>query len=773
MGPLRRSLLSGVAWLLLIAPALSQLPTGPAPESNLKLTAPIDRWDEAIPLGNGLVGGLLWGGEHLVKLSLDRGDLWDTRTPDTWRRPDCNYAMVRRLVSEGKQRELEETFRQVYLDHPYPTKIPAGRLEINLGASRRIEAFELDLATATAGARLDEGSVEAFTTMMSPVDPRQDIPVKPLDILRRSAWHVEPITMLRITGAEPVCSLVPPAAVKKLGYPPAELGKDGQCQWFVQKTQGRQSFAVVVAQRPRAGATEVAVTITTTDDGADPLAVGKRLASAAVERDYDELHRLHAVWWKAIWDGSGVRLPDAAVQQQYDLVQYFYGAASRPGFPPIPLQGLWTADAGDLPPWKGDYHNDLNTQLTYWAYLASGRFGEGAAFLDFMWKLLPRHRRFAREFFHAPGAAVPGVMSLAGDPMGGWCAYSLSPTMGAWVAQAFYLHWRYTMDDEFLVRRAYPYCEAIAQCLEALLKPDASGKLKLPLSSSPEIHDNRPESWLTPNSNFDLALLRWLFGALVEMAEARSDATGADHWRSVLDRLDPLAVEDDDGLLRLAPDESLTESHRHFSHLMAIHPLGTLTIEGSPRDRKIIDASLDQLERLGTRKWCGYSFSWLACMAARTGKPELAQKNLDIYLKAFISRNGFHLNGDYKRLGYSDFHYRPFTLEGNFAAAQAVHEMLLQSWGGTVRVFPAVPKAWGDVSFRDLRAEGAFIVSAERHAGKTASIRIRTNRGGTLRLRDPFDGRPAAWNRDDVRLDGTDYLCKLAPGETLEGTAKP
>ena len=132
---------------------------------------------------------------------------------------------------------------------------------------------------------------------------------------------------------------------------------------------------------------------------------------------------------------------------------------------------------------------------------------------------------------------------------------------------------------------------------------------------------------------------------------------------------------------------------------MAIHPLGILTVEGSPRDRKIIAASLAQIDRLGTKAWCGYSFSWMACLGARAGQPDRALSNLKLFVEAFISRNGFHLNGDQTGRGYSSFTYRPFTLEGNFAAGQAVHEMLLQSWGGVVRVFPAVP---GQVGRRRL-----------------------------------------------------------------------
>ena len=118
-------------------------------------------------------------------------------------------------------------------------------------------------------------------------------------------------------------------------------------------------------------------------------------------------------------------------------------------------------------------------------------------------------------------------MSLAGAPLGGWGQYSLSPTMGAWNAHLFYLHWRHTGDAAFLRDRAYPFCREIGICLRALLKPGADGLLRLPLSSSPEIFDNTRRAFLKPNSNYDLASMKMLFLALAEMAAALGDATAA------------------------------------------------------------------------------------------------------------------------------------------------------------------------------------------------------------------------------------------------------
>ncbi len=737
--------------MLLVVSALAAEPAalGPAESSNLELAAPIDRWDEAVPLGNGLTGGLLWGGGNAIKLSLDRGDLWDLRTPPTLLRDDWTYATVQKLVAEKNQAKLVEMFDAPYGATPYPTKIPAGRLEIALDPSQKIAGFSLDLKTAVGRAKAAAGGVEVFFDASEPI--------------------ARPVVMIRIHGPAPKWKLVPPASVKQLGYPAAQVQSEGDRQWFVQETATGLKYAVVAQSRRAADHTQMALTIVSSGDSPRVLRRGQELVETALGAGYDSLFERHAAWWKGFWARSGVRLPDAAIQQQYDLVQYFYGAASRRGAPPIPLQGVWTADEGTLPPWHGDYHHDLNTQLTYWAYLASGRFDEGEAFVDFMWRLLPAQRKFARAFYAAPGAAVPGVMTLDGKPMGGWGQYSLSPTMGAWVAQAFHWHWLYTGDEKFLADRAYPYCAEIGRCLESLLKPGADGKLKLPLSTSPEIHDNSLKAWLAPNSNFDLSLVRWLYGALGEMAARLGKNDEAARWRKTLDRLDPPAVDEKTLVLKLAPGEMLTVSHRHFSHLMPIYPLGTLTVEGGDRQRRIVEASIDHLERLGTSAWCGYSFSWMAAMAARAGQSDRALRHLEIFVKAFVSRNGFHLNGDYKRLGYSSFAYRPFTLEGNFAAGQAVHEMLLQSWGGTLRVFPAVPDKWAAASFDDLRGEGALRVSARREGGRTTWVRIATDRGGQVRLRDPFAGRPARWSRQDVARDGRDYLCRLSAGETLVG----
>jgi alpha-L-fucosidase 2 len=321
------------------------------------------------------------------------------------------------------------------------------------------------------------------------------------------------------------------------------------------------------------------------------------------------------------------------------------------------------------------------------------------------------------------------------------------------------------MDRSFLSDCAYPWLAEIATGIVDLLE-EKEGKLYLPLSSSPEIHDNTQRAWLEPNSNYDLALMHWAFAGLEEMADALDKTDDAAKWNALRHQLNDLHV-DDQNVLMFAYGEPFAESHRHHSHTLAIHPLGTLHIEGSDRDRAVIRATLDRMQAKETQAWVGYSFSWFSCILARAGRSEEALQYLVDYQHAFLLRNGFHANGDQLGAGLSGFRYRPFTLEGNFLAMEAIHEMLLQSWGGRVRVFPAVSMKWADVSFCDLRAQGGLKVSAERRRGKTVRVTITATVDQPLRLIDPFAGRPFQSNRE-LEQAGDELRCRLKAGQTLE-----
>ena len=139
---------------------------------------------------------------------------------------------------------------------------------------------------------------------------------------------------------------------------------------------------------------------------------------------------------------------------------YLFASASRKGAPPISLQAVWTADNGSFPPWRGDFHNDLNTQLSYWPGYASNHLEESSVFTDWLWRIKPAAKKYTQHLFKDSGLNVPGVGTLVGRPMGRWAQYSFSPTVSCWLAQNFYWQWIYSGDINFLKQYAYPWVQA-------------------------------------------------------------------------------------------------------------------------------------------------------------------------------------------------------------------------------------------------------------------------------------------------------------------------
>lgn len=334
---------------------------------------------------------------------------------------------------------------------------------------------------------------------------------------------------------------------------------------------------------------------------------------------------------------------------------------------------------------------------------------------------------------------IPGVCTLTGEPMGGWCQYAMSQTVGAWLAQHFYLHWKFSADRVFLEERAYPFLKDVAVYMEQNSFVDDQGVRRLEFSSSPEIFDNSLSAWFPKMTNFDLSLMHFLFGATSELARELGSEKEARHWAALKAQLADFNL-DEEGSLTFAEGFPYAASHRHFSHALAIHPLGIIDWNDGEKAQGIIRATLKKMEDYGPDYWTGYTYAWFANMKARAFDGEGAAEALRTFAECFCLKNTFHVNGDQSGRGKSRFTYRPFTLEGNFAFASGIQEMLLQSHTGTIRVFPAIPEGWKDVSFENLRAMGAFLVSAVRKDGKVVKLRVYSEKGGHLNIVSPVDG---------------------------------
>ncbi len=739
-----------------------------SPSSNdLVFTGLATTWDEGMPLGNAIIGALIWQKDSSLRISLDHVGLWDLRpmvNRDSL--PVRNFKWVQERVHKKDYRPVQQMYDVPYDSSAFPTKIPGGALVFNIAKLGKVDSVHLFLNNALCEVKWDGGA--RLQTFVHATENQgwfrfENVP---------TGFKPELVSPVYQAPSGGVSSPVSGQDLRRLGYSQGEIVTNGNTIVYHQPGSEGFYYEIAVSYRQSGKNLEGAWTITPKpEDGTQPGNIAGYVENA-LRQGFLSSYATHNTWWKDYWTQSSINLPDPVLAKQYYNEMYKFGSAARSYSPPVSLQAVWTADNGKLPPWKGDFHHDLNTQLSYWPCYAGNRLTEGAGYLNWLWKTMPTNKRYTSEYFGIDGLAVPGVATLKGEPMAGWIQYSFGTTVSAWLSQHFYLHWKYSQDGDFLKNRAYPYIKDVAVFLDKISVKDTGGKRKLPISSSPEIFDNSLQAWFHTTTNYDLGLIRFVYTAAAELAAVLGMQEDATRWKTILDEW-PGVDLDEQGALTFAKGFPYNGSHRHFSHLMAFHPLGLIDWSNGEHDQNIIKATIQKLDEYGPDYWCGYSYSWLGNLKARAMDGEGAAKALKIFAEHFCLRNTFHANGDQTKQGYSRFTYRPFTLEGNMAFASGIHEMLMQSHTGIVRVFPAIPADWKDVAFDKLRAMGAFLVSAQQTGGKPARVEIISEKGGILRLANPFaPGYTAVGNKEKIsEKDGVIEL-NTSPGERIAFKSK-
>ena len=682
-----------------------------------------DRWDEGLPLGNGRTGSLVYGSKPL-KITVDRTDLWDLRPNEVTLEKGFNFKnLVKLSLSEKEEdrKERDRLFEDIFMGKPYPSKITAGHIGLWFGISAENVRYTLDIDSSIVKIYADNRLIaEVFVFD----EPNAGV----IKLYENAEINLHVPAYL---SGKPECGsgIGDNADKMSLGYPKAKFFEKDGFKWYEQNTHTDYSFGIVTY---RAG-DEIYYTLATTDDDKDYIGYAEKILTNAAEKGFDKLFDEHKKSRKKYRAKSFVKTGDKLIDETYKKSWYLFKCCSKKGGYPMPLQGVWTADNDCLPPWKGDYHHDTNTELSYQAYLKANRLEEGEAFIDYLWRLKPAYERFAKEFFGVNGLLLPSCSTLDGKAMGGWAQYSLSPTMTIWAAQSFDEYYLYTGDEKFLKNRAYPFFKKVGQAIKGLLT-EKNGKLYLPVSSSPEIFDNARKAYLEPNSNFDLSLLIYLFKTLKRYAEKLGE--NAEEYEEILGKLDDLAI-DDSGVVMLDKTQYLPESHRHFSHVMCLYPLHLINYD-TDEHKKIYENTIKNLEILGTGYWVGFSFPMSAQIYAMAKNGNAAAERLGQFCKGFVAENGFHLNGDFKHYGYTQWHYRPFTLESLFGFADALHEMLLQDHQGFIELFPAIPDEWkrGTVEFKNLRSRGGLLVSATLKRGELSLLTIKSPSERTVTFAD-------------------------------------
>jgi len=721
-------------------------------------------WDEGMPIGNGLIGGLVWQKGSNLRISLDRSDIWDLRPSKAFADPELTYEwLYDHRINDTYDVALQKlnSFRP---GRYAPTKLPGGAMEFDIKHLGDPEQVRLFLKNALCQVKWkNNAEMQIFTHAVHPVGwfrIKSDVTdIKP--ILKTPDYQSDrEINEDRVGGQG--------YDILYLDYEQGEVLTEENTTRYHQKCWGDFYYDIAVKWTQKGNVLEGVWSITSKESDKNAVQVVNEAISRGFVNDYQS----HQNWWKDFWAQSSISIPDTILQKQWYNEMYKLGAAARANTPPISLQAVWTADDDRLPPWRGDYHHDLNTQLSYWPFYSGNKLEYEQGFVDWLWSQVPENMEFTKRHFGVDGLNVPGMSTLEGKPMFGWIQYGMSPTTSGWLAHHFYLHWKYSDDRDFLKQKAYPYLKNVTKFYENISIKSENGLRKFPISSSPEIFNDSKEAWFTELTNYDLANVRFVYTAAAEMAMELNLSTEAAHFKNMLEEWPEFDL-DDENCLTFAPGTPYEKSHRHFSHLMAFHPYGLIDWDNGDTDKEIIKATIKRLDDIGPDYWTGYSYSWLGNLKARAMDGDGAAEALHTFAECFCLRNTFHVNGDQTKSGKSKYTYRPFTLEGNFAFATGINEMLIQSHTGMVKIFPAIPDLWKNVSFKKLRTMGAFLVSSEMKNGRVSKVEIDSETGGIINLVNPFpSGKYAIQGDLEKHESGEIIKIHTVKGQKIVLTAK-
>lgn len=414
----------------------------------------------------------------------------------------------------------------------------------------------------------------------------------------------------------------------------------------------------------------------------------------------------HRDWWNNYYPQSFLTLPDGVKENFYWIQMYKLACATRADRALIDNTGPWLT----VTPWPNAWWN-LNVQLTYWPLNASNHLDLAASLENALYTNTDNLRRNVPEAYRSNSLAINRSSNLecvSGEV--GIPGVSPNAEVGllTWACHNLWLIYRHKMDDDLLRHRLYPLLKQSVNYYLHFLRKETDGLWHLPATYSPEYGS-------AEDCNFDLALLRWGCQTLLQAAERLKldNEPLIPRWKDVLENLTPYPSDPQEGLLigRNAPYAS---SHRHYSHLLAAYPLYLINRE-DPAGQALIARSLARWQSK-PEALRGYSFTGASSLSSALGKGDDALTYLERLFDSYLSVNTL-----YRESGP--------VIETPLSAAQSIHDMLLQSWGGKIRVFPAVPHTWQDLAFRDFRTEGAFLVSACRRKGKTAFVSVRSLAG--------------------------------------------